>query len=119
MVIHHIDEDTRYTKLRDDQIERLKQIGVSFERQNDLSWNRAFAEAEEYYRIHHDLDVPSTYVTQDGVKLYSWLKYQRQTNAGLSKGVMTPEHKAKLDSLHFDWELQEKKKTPGPVILKA
>ena len=119
VVIHHIDEDTRYTKLRDDQIERLKQIGVSFERQNDLSWNRAFAEAEEYYRIHHDLNVPSTYVTQDGVKLYSWLKYQRQTNAGLSKGVMTPEHKAKLDSLHFDWELQEKKEDTWPCYFES
>ena len=69
--------------------------------------------------VQHDLDVPSTYVTQDGVKLYSWLKYQRQTNAGLSKGVMTPEHKAKLDSLHFDWELQEKKEDTWPCYFES
>ena len=119
VVIHHIDNNPKYTRLRDDQIERLKQIGVVFERQNDLSWNRAFAEAEEYYRIHHNLNVPSTYVTANGVNLYSWLKYQRQTNAGLSKGVMTPEHKAKLDSLDFDWELQEKKADTWPSYYES
>ena len=119
IVIHHVDNNERYSKLRDDQIERLEQIGVVFERQNDLSWNRAFAEAEEYYRIHHDLDVPSKYMTQDGVNLYSWLKYQRQTNAGLSKGVMTPEHKAKLDSIHFDWELHEKKEDTWPCYFES
>ena len=119
VVIHHIDDNARYAKLRDDQIERLEQIGVVFERHSDLSWNRNFAAAEEYYRAHHDLNVPSAFVTSDGVNLYSWLEYQRQTNAGLTRGFMTAERKAKLDSLHFDWELREEREDTWPRYFES
>ena len=107
VVLHQIDSDPKYTPLRDDQIERLKQIGVVFERHSELTWNRAFEAAQEYYRAHRDLNVPGSYVTPDGLRLYAWLDYQRQSNAGLSKGELTPERKAKLDALHFDWSLRE------------
>ena len=109
VVLRHINQDPRYGSLRDDQVERLKQIGVVFEKQKDLTWNASFEEAEEYYRTHHTWNVPSGYVTKNGLHLQKWLEYQRQSGAGLNHSPMTPERKAKLDALGFDWSLREKK----------
>lgn len=98
-----------YTPLRDDQVKQLEEIGVVFERKADIKWNDSCRAAENYYRKHGNLDVPSSYVSPEGVRLLCWLDYQRQTYAGLTHSVMTPQRKARLDKMNFDWSLREKK----------
>jgi len=44
----------------------------------EISWERYFAQAEEYYQKNGDLDIPSGYVTEDGCKLGRWIKRQRE-----------------------------------------
>lgn len=115
VVLRHIrQDDTQGAALRDDQVELLKEIGVVFERHADLAWEASFAEAETYYRVHGNLDVPGTYMTGNGLRLRSWLDYQRQSGAGLNHSPMTPERRAKLDSLRFDWKLRAKREDSWP-----
>ena len=105
----HMNKSSWYAPLRDDQVKQLEEIGVVFERKADIQWNDSCRAAENYYRKHGNLDVPSSYVSPEGVRLLCWLDYQRQTYAGLTHSVMTPQRKARLDKMNFDWSLREKK----------
>lgn len=111
VVLHHLNGDPNYTPLRDDQIKLLEQIGVVFEKRSDAAWNRAIAAVEEYYYTHNNLDVPGFYVSGSGVKLRSWLDYQRRSYAGMTHSVITNERKAQLDRLGFDWALRKTEDT--------
>ena len=44
----------------------------------EVSWEKYFAQAEEYYRKNGDLDIASGYVTENGCKLGRWIKRQRE-----------------------------------------
>lgn len=56
-----------------------------------------------YYIAHGDLNIPSTYVTPEGVKLGAWLNRQRQIRAGKVQGSLTPEQIRALDAIGMSW----------------
>ena len=62
-----------------------------------------YAKAKEYYAQHGDIEVPATYVTEDGFPLGKWLKGHVQINdkTGRLSIKVTDERKAKLDALGF------------------
>ncbi|MBR1885956.1 MAG: Helicase associated domain protein [Schwartzia sp.] len=108
---NHVNKAERYRALRDDQIELLAEIGVKLEKGGGRSWERSFAAAEQYFRENGNLDIPEGTASPDGVRLRRWLDCQRQSYAGLNHGSVTPERKAKLDALHFDWSLRKREDT--------
>ena len=59
-----------------------------------------------YYHEHGNLNVPSEYVTPDGVLLGKWVARQRYAylNPDRSSARVTPERKALLDELGMVWE---------------
>ncbi|PWM20837.1 MAG: hypothetical protein DBX97_03100 [Collinsella tanakaei] len=111
IVQRHVHKTKGYPPLRDDQVKLLREIGECFICENDLKWTAAWKAAEEYEKVHGNLNVPSSYVAPNGVRLYKWLEYQRRSFAGLTHSKVTPEQKAKLDKLHFDWSLKVCKDT--------
>ena len=64
-----------------------------------------------YFFTYGNLDVPADYVSGSGVKLRSWLDYQRRSYAGMTHSTLSGERKAQLDRLGFDWELRKKEDT--------
>ena len=108
---NHINRAPQDAPLRDDQIKLLEEIGVIFEKKSDAAWNRAIAAAEEYFFTYGNLDVPPDYVSGSGVKLRSWLDYQRRSYAGMTHSTLSEERKVQLDRLDFDWELRKKEDT--------
>lgn len=56
-----------------------------------------------YYIAHGDLNIPSTYVTPEGVKLGAWLNRQRQIRAEKVQGSLTPEQIRALDAIGMSW----------------
>lgn len=108
VVLRHANRDKRYRPLRDDQVALLEEIGVRLEKSGEQQWNRGFDAAKQYYEENGDLDVPASYVSPDGVNLRSWLDRQRRVCAGLESGSLSPERKAKLDGLRFDWSLRKR-----------
>ena len=63
-------------------------------------------EKQYHYHEHGNLNVPSEYVTPDGVLLGKWVARQRYAylNPDRSSARVTPERKALLDKLGMVWE---------------
>ncbi|OUO90132.1 Helicase associated domain protein [Cloacibacillus sp. An23] len=95
--------------LTKEQIARLDAIGMNWQDSYTQRWEYGYGKAKEYYSEHGDLDVPTTYVTEDGFPLGKWLKghVQAKDKTGRLAIKLTLERKAKLDSLGFKWEQED------------
>lgn len=91
------------TKLSLERKTKLISLGVSFEKDTD-PWEIRYTLAEQYYREHGDLNVPSKY-TVDGIWLNKWLNEQRQIYIGNRKGKnLTDEQISRLTAIGMVWE---------------
>ena len=96
--------------LSDEQIRLLAQIGMAWSPVEE-AWDRMYRRAQEYYRVHQMLNIPCSYVTESGERLGEWISRQRagynNLLAGLhggGRGVITPEHAARLDGIGMIWD---------------
>lgn len=93
-------------ELPQEQVERLDALGMDWTNRNDRKWMSLYDVAAAYYHEHGNLNVPSEYVTPDGVLLGRWVARQRYAylNPDRSSARVTPERKALLDKLGMVWE---------------
>lgn len=93
-------------ELPQEQVERLDALGMDWTNRNDRKWMSLYDVAAAYYHEHGNLNVPSEYVTPDGVLLGKWVARQRYAylNPDRSSARVTPERKALLDKLGMVWE---------------
>lgn len=93
-------------ELPQEQVERLDALGMDWTNRNDHKWMSLYDVAAAYYHEHGNLNVPSEYVTPDGVLLGKWVARQRYAylNPDRSSARVTPERKALLDKLGMVWE---------------
>lgn len=93
-------------ELPQEQLERLDALGMDWTNRNDRKWMSLYDVAAAYYHEHGNLNVPSEYVTSDGVLLGKWVARQRYAylNPDRSSARVTPERKALLDKLGMVWE---------------
>ena len=91
--------------LTGEQVARLDAIGMQWDDCQESQWNRAYAEAESYYRQHGTLDMPSAYKTPAGLALGKWVCRQRYLLKDREKKP-TPraaERRALLDKIGMNW----------------
>lgn len=90
-------------ELPQEQVERLDALGMDW---TNRKWMSLYDVAAAYYHEHGNLNVPSEYVTPDGVLLGKWVARQRYAylNPDRSSARVTPERKALLDKLGMVWE---------------
>ena len=93
-------------ELPQEQVERLDALGMDWTNRYDRKWMSLYDVAAAYYHEHGNLNVPSEYVTPDGVLLGKWVARQRYAylNPDRSSARVTPERKALLDKLGMVWE---------------
>ena len=93
-------------ELPQEQVARLDALGMDWANRNDRKWMSLYDVAAAYYHEHGSLNVPSEYVTPDGVLLGKWVARQRYAylNPDRSSARVTPERKALLDKLGMVWE---------------
>ena len=93
-------------ELPQEQVERLDALGMDWTNRDDRKWMSLYDVAAAYYHEHGNLNVPSEYVTPDGVLLGKWVARQRYAylNPDRSSARVTPERKALLDKLGMVWE---------------
>ena len=93
-------------ELPQEQVERLDALGMDWTNRNDRKWMSLYDVAAAYYHEHGNLNVPSEYVTPDGVLLGKWVARLRYAylNPDRSSARVTPERKALLDKLGMVWE---------------
>lgn len=92
-------------ELPQEQVERLDALGMDWTNRNDRKWMSLY-DVAAYYHEHGNLNVPSEYVTPDGVLLGKWVARQRYAylNPDRSSARVTPERKVLLDKLGMVWE---------------
>ena len=66
-------------------------------------WAEKFAAAREYYEEHHNLNMPHSYITPDGLKLGMWITRVRDVYNGKIEGRLTPEQVRRLETIGMDW----------------
>ena len=91
--------------LTKEQIARLDAIGMDWQDSYTKRWNYGYEQAKAYYEKHGNLSVSVTYVTENGFPLGKWLRRHTESNTqgGQTSIKVTPERKAKLDAIGFNW----------------
>lgn len=75
-----IDKQRRLLKdggLNEDQVERLALLDIRPQNKYDQLWDRYYEEAEQYYQLHGNLNIPVSYKTNNGLALGRWISKQR------------------------------------------
>lgn len=67
----------QYGQLSPGWIARLDAIGIAWEDQYTVSWNRYYAAFKQYRQEHGDLDIPADYVSEDGLRLGNFVSNLR------------------------------------------
>ena len=98
-------------RLTAEQIRRLDEIGMVWEDAYTRQWEYGYGQAVKWYEAHHNLEVPATYVDEDGFALGKWIRRHREVDARTGRQAiqLTPERREKLDALGMTWE-----KKPDP-----
>lgn len=92
-------------RLSEEQIRRLDEIGMIWESVRDMNWSRNYAAAKAYYEEQGNLDVPSHFVTGDGVALGPWLCQLRNWEKSQAQPrYLTVERKKSLDKIGMIWD---------------
>ncbi len=94
--------------LTNEHIDELNAIGMIWD-VPDYLWEQNFAAAMRYHQKHGNLDVPATYVGEDGTRLGAWLCGMRRARADKNYRI-SDEQIAKLDSLGMVWESANSRK---------
>ena len=87
--------------LTGERIKMLDEIGMAWD-VPDYLFEKNYAALLEYYKENGNADVPSYYVTADGLKLGTWVCNTRNRLKGVGKGAeLTEEQIKRLDELGF------------------
>lgn len=93
----------RRAELTAEQTARLDALGMNWAGKYDAAWETAYAEACKYQKEHGHLNVPSTYVTDNGIRLGRWIRKQRE----VYKINLNDIRKKKLDALGMIWQPED------------
>lgn len=94
--------------LTDERIKLLDEIGMVWD-VPDYLFEKNYAALLDYYKENGNADVPSYYVTADGLRLGAWVFNTRSRKNGIGKGAeLTEEQIKRLDELGFSWEGRHK-----------
>lgn len=92
-------------ELTKERIARLDALGMNWAGKYNAAWERAYAQACKYRQEHGDLNVPSAYVTENGIRLGRWIRSQREAY----KTSLSDSRKQKLEALGMIWQRERKR----------
>ena len=83
----------------------LDSLGMIWDKP-DYLWEQNYLACAGYYMKHGNLEIPSGYVTADGLRVGSWIHRMRKIRSGRMKGCapLTPEQIRRLDAIAMDWQ---------------
>lgn len=90
--------------LTDERIKLLDEIGMVWD-VPDYLFEKNYEALLAYYREKGNVNVPSYYVTREGLRLGAWVSNIRNRKNNIGKGAeLTIEQIKRLDELGFSWE---------------
>ena len=97
--------EAKGTPLTKEQIERLNNIGMVWEPDSLRKWDNAYNLAKEYYIRNKNLNISTSYKTENGFNLGQWIKVQR---CEYEKGTLNPEKIERLNKIGMTWKTEDK-----------
>ncbi len=98
----------KYGVLGADRIRKLDQIGMVWGSYRDLSWERYFAEARNYYEEHGDLNTNVNDVTESGIRLGAWIcQLRTYRKSGIQKAYLTEKRIRALNGIGMIWDVPD------------
>lgn len=95
----HYNYPNQYLPLTECQIQKLESIGMVWDAKAG-QWETKYQAAKAYFDEHGDIEVPIRYITEDGVRLGSWVARQRKkVGASDEAQQLTKEQIAKLKNI--------------------
>lgn len=95
----------QYGNLDETRVAKLDAIGMVWDSYRELSWERYYAEAQKYYAEHADLNVNVKYVSDNGVRLGTWICNLRSMRKSKRNSVCLSEDRiASLDKIGMIWD---------------
>ena len=85
-------------KLSPEKRARLDSLGIDWD-PHSTAWENGFFHFEKYVKIEGHSRVPIRFESEDGFFLGRWVRHQR-----IKENELTPDQKARLVALYFDWE---------------
>ncbi len=90
--------------LTEERIKLLDEIGMVWD-VPDYLFEKNYSALLDYYKENGNVDVPSYYVTADGLRLGTWVFNIRSRRKGFGQGAELSKEQIKwLDELGFSWE---------------
>lgn len=94
--------------LTKEQIDKLNAIGMVWDSRRDVSWQKHFDAANEYSKKYGNLNIPAQYVTENGLKLGTWIANLRTARKnGFDSKYLTNQRIKALDELGMIWEVSD------------
>ena len=94
--------------LSPERIAKLDAIGMVWSGYRDLSWERNFAAAKEYYNTFGNLNVIASYKTETGLNLGSWISRLRSIRRTRSQQrYLTQDRIQALDEIGMIWDVSD------------
>ena len=82
----------------------LDEVGMAWELQQP--WITGYQHAKQYFEKYKNLEVPYTYISQDGYRLGRWISNQRSAYKKKEKGL-DKEKAKKLQEIGMVWDVFE------------
>lgn len=93
---------SRCGELTPARIARLDGLGMVWDTFS-FRWERNFLACSRYYLEHGDLDIPSGYVSPEGLRIGAWLARLRRMKKRGGPAAPTAEQAARLEAIGMDW----------------
>ena len=102
--------------LTEERTAKLDAIGMIWDKPNrfELSWQKHYKAATEYYKRNGHLNMTNAYKTQDGLALGAWVQWMRLINGGSARGTLSETHIAQLNAIGMNWALGRRSKALMP-----
>lgn len=85
-------------QLTDEQVRRLSEVGMVWEPED--TWAARYEDARRFYEANGHLDIPATYVTENGGHLGSWY---RTVRSQYREGTLSEERIQMLEKIGIQW----------------
>lgn len=94
--------------LTKERIDKLNAIGMVWESQRDISWQKHFDAAQKYHEQYGNLNIPALYVSDDGIKLGLWIANLRNARKnGFDRKYLSADRIKALDSIGMIWQVSD------------
>lgn len=95
-------DEFRLKFLTPERKKQLNSIGMIWD-VRDYQWEKYFFAARKYFKEHQNLDVPSNYITEEGVSLGHWISRMRGIYQKEGHGNLSAEQISRLESIGISW----------------